>query len=49
MKEFARRGSEFFPLRAVPYYMEKRFYHIRGYPLIVTILLRMGAATMHLV
>ena len=28
-KEFAPRGSEFFPLRAVPYGMENHFYHIR--------------------
>ena len=28
-KEFASRGSEFFPLRAVPYGMEKHYYHIR--------------------
>ena len=29
MKEFAPRGSEFFPLREVPYGMEQRFYRIR--------------------
>ena len=28
-KEFAPRGSKFFPLRAVPYGMENHFYHIR--------------------
>ena len=28
-KEFAPRGSEFFPLRAVPYVMENNFNHIR--------------------
>ena len=28
-KEFAPRGSEFFPLREVPYGMENHFYHIR--------------------
>ena len=28
-KEFALRGSEFFPLRAAPYGMENHFYHIR--------------------
>ena len=28
-KEFAPRGSEFFPLRAVPYGMKNHFYHIR--------------------
>ena len=28
-KEFAPRGSEFFPLRAVPHDMENHFYHIR--------------------
>ena len=28
-KEFAPRGSEFFPLRAVPYGLENHFYHIR--------------------
>ena len=28
-KEFAPRGSEFFPLREVSYGMENRFYHIR--------------------
>ena len=28
-KEFAPRGSEFFPLRAVPYGMENHFYYIR--------------------
>ena len=28
-KEFAPRGSEFFPLRAVPQCMENHFYHIR--------------------
>ena len=27
-KEFAPRGSEFFPLRAVPYGVENHFYHI---------------------
>ena len=27
-KEFAPRGSEFFPLRAVPYGMENHFCHI---------------------
>ena len=27
-KEFAPRGSEFFPLSAVPYGMEDHFYHI---------------------
>ena len=27
-EEFAPRGSEFFPLRAVPYGMENHFYHI---------------------
>ena len=27
-KEFAPRGSEFFPLRAVPYGMINHFYHI---------------------
>ena len=27
-KEFFPRGSEFFPLRAVPFGMENRFYHI---------------------
>ena len=31
MKEFAPRGSEFFPLRAVPYGMETHFYHIKCY------------------
>ena len=36
-KEFAPRGSEFFPLRAVPYGMENHFYHIRWPPLNVTI------------
>ena len=30
-------GSEFFPLRAVPYGMEYDFYHIMLSPLIVTI------------
>ena len=29
MKEFAPRGSEFFPLRAVPYGMENHFYDNR--------------------
>ena len=28
-KEYAHRGSEFFPLRAVPYCRENYFYHIR--------------------
>ena len=28
-KEFAPRGSKFFPLRAVPYRMENHFYHIK--------------------
>ena len=28
-EEFAPRGSEFFPLRAVPFGMENHFYHIR--------------------
>ena len=28
-KEFASRGSEFFPLRAIHYGMENHFYHIR--------------------
>ena len=28
-KEFAPRGSEFFPLRAVPFGLEKHFYHSR--------------------
>ena len=36
-KEFAPRGSEFFPLRAVPYGMENHLYHIRRPPLNVTI------------
>ena len=43
-KEFAPRGSEFFPLRAVPYGMENYCYHKRWPPLIVTIL--MGATPM---
>ena len=38
-EEFAPRGSEFFPLRAVPYGMENHFYH-NGVPLNVAILLR---------
>ena len=36
-KEFAPRGNEFFPLKAVPYGMENHFYHIRLPPLNVTI------------
>ena len=32
-KEFAPRGSEFFPLRAVPYGMENHFYNIGLPPL----------------
>ena len=36
-EEFAPRGSEFFPLRAVPEGMENYINHIRGAPLIVTI------------
>ena len=40
-KEFAPRGSEFIPLRAVPCDMENYFYEIRWHPLDVTILLRM--------
>ena len=28
LKEFAPRGSKFFPLRAVPFGMENHFYHI---------------------
>ena len=38
-KEFAPRGSEFFPLGAVPYGIENLFYHIRLPPLNVTILI----------
>ena len=33
----APRGSEFFPLRAVPFGMENQFHHIRWPPLSVTI------------
>ena len=36
-KEFAPRGSEFFPVRVVPYGLENRFYHIMCPPLNVTI------------
>ena len=36
-KEFAPRGSEFFPLRRVPYRMENNFYHIKWPSLNVTI------------
>ena len=36
-KEFAPRGSEFFPWRVVPYRMENYFYHIRWPPFNVTI------------
>ena len=36
-KEFAPRGSKFFPLRAVPYGMENQFYHVMWSPLNVTI------------
>ena len=35
-KEFAPRGSEFFPLRTVSFGMENHFYHIRRPPLNVT-------------
>ena len=35
-KEFAPRGSGFFPSRAVPYGMENHFYHIRLPPLNVS-------------
>ena len=38
-KEFAPRGSKFFPLRAVPYGMINLFYRIGWPPLIVTILI----------
>ena len=38
-KEFAPRGSELFPFRAVPYDMENPLYHIGRPPLNVTILL----------
>ena len=40
-KELAPRGSQFFPLREVPYGIERHCYHIRLLPLNVTILLRM--------
>ena len=36
-KEFASRGSKFFPLKAVPYGMENHFNHIRLPPLNATI------------
>ena len=36
-REFASRGSESFPLRAVPYTIEKHFNHIVWPPLNVTI------------
>ena len=36
-KEFASRGSEFFPLRAISYGMKNHFYHIRLPPLNVTV------------
>ena len=36
-KEFAPRGSKFFPLWAVLYSMENHFYHIKWPPLNVTI------------
>ena len=32
-KEFAPKGSEFFPIRDGPYSMENQFYHIRWPPL----------------
>ena len=44
-KEFAPRGSEFFPLKAVPFGMENHFYHIRLPPLNVPFLLRMCVTT----
>ena len=48
------RGSEFFPLRAVPFGMENHFYHIRWPPLNNTIVITyvrncaMGATPMHM-
>ena len=36
-KKVHARGSEFFPLRVVPYGMENHFYHIRWAPMSVTI------------
>ena len=59
MKKFSSitslfKGSEFFPLRAVPYGMENYFYNIRWPPLNVTIFIThvcnsvMGAAPMGL-
>ena len=39
MKEFASRGTEFLPLRAVHYYIENQIYHIRLLPLNVAILI----------
>ena len=36
-KEFAPRGGEFFPLRAVPYGIEHHFYHTWWPPLNITI------------
>ena len=35
--DLALRGSEFYPLRAVPYGIENHFYHIMWSPLNVTI------------
>ena len=39
-KHLAPRGSEIFPLRAVPYDMENHFFHTRSPHLNITILLR---------